>query len=418
MWRGTRFCEKEKEKGKSTEQLSALCVLRCSPIDLGGERACRTVTSQIPVGQKLLTNVAIVRYKKGGEKFEIACYPNKVIPWRDGIEKDLAQVLQIEAVYSNVTSGKVANRKQLDKAFGAGVEQADILLEILKKGQLQTTQAERSKQSESLLRDIATIVADKCVNSETKRPFTVAVIETAMREAHYNLHATRSAKQQALTVIALLKESIPIERAQMRLHITVPEKLAAKLKDKLKEHFLTVELEEWSGDYEITGLIDPGQFRGIEELATNETKGKARVEVVDFSVMREGAAKIVDETKRTDADAATAAAKRTDGAATAAAADDGASDDDGDSGNNDDDDSDDSDAPAAAPAAPAPAAAARKQAAAKKTVGGKSVKPPGFDSKVAAAKKQASQKQRRTAGDRKRAGKGDDEPINEDDISL
>ena len=27
------------------------------------------MTSQIPVGQKLLTNVAIVRYKKGGERF-------------------------------------------------------------------------------------------------------------------------------------------------------------------------------------------------------------------------------------------------------------------------------------------------------------------------------------------------------------
>jgi ribosome maturation protein SDO1 len=379
------------------------------------------MTSQIPVGQKLLTNVAIVRYKKGGERFEIACYPNKVIPWRDGIEKDLSQVLQIEAVYSNVTSGKVANRKQLDKAFGAGVEQADILNEILKKGQLQTTQAERSKQSETLMRDIATIVADKCVNSETKRPFTVAVIETAMREAHYNLHATRSAKQQALAVIALLKETIPIERAQMRLHVSVPEKLAGKLKDKLKELFLTVELEEWSGDYEITGLIDPGQFRAVEELATNESKGKARVEVVDFSVVREGAAKIVEETKRTDAEAATNSSSASSTSKRAVDNDDSGSHSGGDdandtaAGNNgDDDDSDDSDDNARA----APAAAAARKPAAKKSVGGKNVKPPGFDSKVAAAKKQASQKQRRTAGDRKRAGKGDDDVVHEDDISL
>ncbi len=321
-------------------------------------------------------------------------------------------MLQIEAVYSNVTSGKVANRKQLDKAFGSGAEQSEIILEILKKGQLQTTQAERSKQSESLLRDIATIVADKCVNAETKRPFTVAVIETAMRDVHYNLHPTRSAKQQALAVIALLKDSIPIERAQMRLHVSLPEKSAAKLKDKLKELFVAIELEEWSGDYELTGLIDPGHFRALEELVTNETKGKARVEVVDFSVVREGSAKIVDETKRNDADAAAVAA--TSSSAAAAADDDDHHDDDGDNGANggDDDDDEDESGSGGKKAAPAPA----RKPAAKKGPGGKNQKPAGFDVKVSAAKKQDRQKQRRTAADRKRGSS--DDAANSDDISL
>ena len=31
-----------------------------------------------PVGQKRLTNVAVVRYKTHGKRFEIACYKNKV----------------------------------------------------------------------------------------------------------------------------------------------------------------------------------------------------------------------------------------------------------------------------------------------------------------------------------------------------
>lgn len=35
-----------------------------------------------PVNQKRLTNVAIVRLKKGGKRFEIACYPNKVQEWK------------------------------------------------------------------------------------------------------------------------------------------------------------------------------------------------------------------------------------------------------------------------------------------------------------------------------------------------
>lgn len=35
-----------------------------------------------PVTQVRLTNVAVVRYKYKGKRFEIACFPNKVLDWR------------------------------------------------------------------------------------------------------------------------------------------------------------------------------------------------------------------------------------------------------------------------------------------------------------------------------------------------
>ena len=36
-----------------------------------------------PIGQKLLTNVAVVKLKKQGKLFELACYKNKVTDWRN-----------------------------------------------------------------------------------------------------------------------------------------------------------------------------------------------------------------------------------------------------------------------------------------------------------------------------------------------
>jgi ribosome maturation protein SDO1 len=36
-------------------------------------------------GQKRLTNIAVVRMKKHGKRFEIACYKNKVLNWRNGM---------------------------------------------------------------------------------------------------------------------------------------------------------------------------------------------------------------------------------------------------------------------------------------------------------------------------------------------
>lgn len=38
-----------------------------------------------PTNQIRLTNVAVVRMKKGGKRFEIACYKNKVVSWRNGM---------------------------------------------------------------------------------------------------------------------------------------------------------------------------------------------------------------------------------------------------------------------------------------------------------------------------------------------
>ncbi|XP_037496050.1 ribosome maturation protein SBDS isoform X2 [Jatropha curcas] len=83
-----------------------------------------------PIGQKRLTNVAVVRLKKHGIRFEIACYKNKVLSWRSGVEKDLDEVLQSHTVYSNVSKGVLAKSKDLMKAFGTD-DQTKICLEAL-----------------------------------------------------------------------------------------------------------------------------------------------------------------------------------------------------------------------------------------------------------------------------------------------
>ena len=70
-----------------------------------------------PTNQKILTNVAVVRMKKCGKRFEIACYKNKVVSWREGIEKDIDEVLQSHTVFANVSKGEVAKKADLTKCF-------------------------------------------------------------------------------------------------------------------------------------------------------------------------------------------------------------------------------------------------------------------------------------------------------------
>ena len=71
-----------------------------------------------PLTQVRLTNVAYLRHFKKGNRFEIACYRNKVVNWRAKIETDIKEVLQIEAIFTNVSKGNLANSKDLMDAFG------------------------------------------------------------------------------------------------------------------------------------------------------------------------------------------------------------------------------------------------------------------------------------------------------------
>ena len=51
-----------------------------------------------PTNQKRLTNVAVVRLKKAGKRFEIACYPNKVTSWRNKVYVSLCLCVIFETM--------------------------------------------------------------------------------------------------------------------------------------------------------------------------------------------------------------------------------------------------------------------------------------------------------------------------------
>ena len=173
-----------------------------------------------PVGQKRLTNVAVVRLRKHGQRFEIACFPNKVLSWRARVEKDLDEVLQSHTVYSNVSKGVLAKSKDLVKAFGTDDQTKicievppilplvqsptpaircpihSLLLQILEKGELQVSGKEREAQLSSQFRDIATIVMEKTINPETRRPYTITMIERLMHEIHFAVDPNLTSKEQ------------------------------------------------------------------------------------------------------------------------------------------------------------------------------------------------------------------------------
>jgi len=251
-----------------------------------------------PVNRKTLTNISIVRYKVGGKRFEIACYPNKVEEWKRGIEKRIEEVLQLPEIYDNVSRGVVVNPIDLSNTFNT--ENKDEIIEIiLEKGEIQNSELERKQTYDKMFKDIATIICDKCVNSENGAPLTRGVVEGAMRQIHYSVKIDKTAKQQALNVIKLLIESqiIPIERAKMLILLTTT---ISKL-DELKQNFIDIidiqEEKVTESNVTINALIIPSDFRIINTKSKNLG---INLQVIEHSVKPEEDLNISTSSKNTE----------------------------------------------------------------------------------------------------------------------
>ncbi|MCL7023881.1 hypothetical protein MKW94_001936 [Papaver nudicaule] len=224
-----------------------------------------------PVGQKRLTNIAIVSVNKGYHgRFELACFKNKVLSWRSGVEKDIDEVLQSHTVYSSVSKGKIASESEMEWAFGT-TDLSAVRMEILQKGDLQVGEEERDAQLSSQFRAIATVVMEKTINPETRCRYTIGMIERLMHEIHFGVDPRYSAKKQALGVIRELQKHFPIKRAPMRLKLIVPEESLPFLMEKLNAWDAKIVSQDEYGNQLLSLVceIEPGFFRDCDASVKN-----------------------------------------------------------------------------------------------------------------------------------------------------
>eukprot|EP00934_Nitzschia_sp_Nitz4_P003562 Nitzschia sp. Nitz4//scaffold54_size114964//30654//32180//NITZ4_003841-RA/size114964-processed-gene-0.180-mRNA-1//-1//CDS//3329554321//3552//frame0 len=241
-----------------------------------------------PINQVRLTNVAVVRMNKGGKRFEIACYRNKVVDYRQGLETDLSEVLQTDRIFTNVSKGEFSKAKDLMKVFGTNNEE-EIARVILAGGQVQVSDKERSQQLEKTTAQIAEWISKNCVQPSTDRPYTISQIRHAMQSANFSVHPTKPLKRQYLDCVKLLQQVMPIQRAKMDLLIVIPkqDEYVSKVLDLFEENNV-----EWSEEASSSGacrykiLVDPSLYRILNETVQDIEGGQ--IEIVKQVVTKEG----------------------------------------------------------------------------------------------------------------------------------
>jgi ribosome maturation protein SDO1 len=175
-----------------------------------------------PITQVKFTNVAFVRLQIKGIKLELACYKNKLVDYRKGVESNLSDVLQVEQIFSNASKGKVARKEDIKKLFPK-LTQEDIIKQILKDGEIQVSEKERDQSLDFLKKDIATWVCKMTINNKTTHPFPLSTILQAMDEIHFKIIQKDSSKKQALKVIKQLITVLPIRRAKIKIKLVVDQ---------------------------------------------------------------------------------------------------------------------------------------------------------------------------------------------------
>jgi ribosome maturation protein SDO1 len=213
----------------------------------------------------------------------------------------------------NVSKGEVAKSNDLKKSFGTEdrntiarevhvisiiiivvlvppphLLDASLFPQILGKGEVQVGEKEREHDIAALRREIATLVAEKCVDPATQTPYSVSIIEKAMAEAGYSVRANKNAKSQVrpgqtdahtcmcthadrffffrVQVSECIKilqsdSTLPIERAKMRIRVIVPVADIDGLRETLLQGVDKLEHEEtgeeWSGVGKCTTPLRP-----------------------------------------------------------------------------------------------------------------------------------------------------------------
>ena len=175
-----------------------------------------------PVGQKVFTNISIVKLKLGKSRFELACYPNKVQDYRDKKEKDINEVLQAQEIFTDAIKGDLVPRKVLKEVFPK-MSYQEIIKLILDKGDIQTGEKEREKGTANFKRYISNIIVQKTYNTDNGLPFPQDIITQALDNINFKYNEKENEKKQALKAIKELinQKILPIERKLIQLKISL-----------------------------------------------------------------------------------------------------------------------------------------------------------------------------------------------------
>ena len=227
-----------------------------------------------------MTEVTVVKYAFEGEKFEILVKPDPALDYKLGKKKDISSILVSDDIYTDSGKGTKPSSEKLFKAFKTE-DLSEIARQIMQKGDLNLTTAQRRKMVEEQRRRIVEFIAKSYVDPKTHLPHPPLRIEQAMKDARVSVDPQKNASDQIKDVVEKIRTIIPLKSENLQLEIGVPAQFVSQSYAVLKS-VGTLKKEEWQNNGSLKAILEiPASARPnvIDRLGAI-TKGSATVEVL------------------------------------------------------------------------------------------------------------------------------------------
>jgi len=227
-----------------------------------------------------LDDAVIARLKKGEEHFEILVDPYAAADIIEGKDKDIMQILAIDAVFKDAKKGTHAPSESIQKHFGTD-EVAEIAKKIILKGDIQLTTEQRHKMQKNKRNRIVESICRNAMDPKTKAPHPRQRIELAMEEAGIHVDPFKPVREQVKTTIEALRPIIPISIDQVRISVKISAEQIGKAYGVVR-NFGVLEREDWQSDGTWIGIIRiaAGMQTDFYDKLNDVTKGNVSTKIL------------------------------------------------------------------------------------------------------------------------------------------
>ena len=204
-----------------------------------------------------LDNAVIARLEKGGKRYEILVDPELVDQFKsDPGSVSLDDLLATDEIWHDAKGGERPTEEKILSTFGS-TELLDCVTDILTKGSIQLTTAQRRQMIADKRQQIITEISRTAIDPKSKAPHPATRIELALDELRWNPDPFLSVERQIKDAITVLRPVIPLSFETIKLAFRVSGSAYGSVQREVRSDVIK---EQWlpNGDWAFVVEIPAG----------------------------------------------------------------------------------------------------------------------------------------------------------------
>lgn len=219
----------------------------------------------------------VARLESHGHKFEIFLDPEAADRIKENGTVDLVNDVALDEIYKDARKGEKAGEDSLKEVFKTS-DISEIIVEIVRKGQIQLTTEQRHQMTERKRKQVIDTIARESINPQTNAPHPPARISQAIDDAKIHIDPFKSVSEQVQIVLKGIKPLLPIRMEKARLAVKLTGDAYGKVYGEIvREGYLMK--EEWAKDGSWVGLLEVPAGMASEIMGALSRRGQDNIEI-------------------------------------------------------------------------------------------------------------------------------------------